>query len=448
MQAGSYRPFGARRTVLLLLVAIGVYDLLGRWLSLPLYPVGGLFYERLGWYVALFVATLTIGWFARDRSWLVGLIGGLCTKGPGVVTSLIHLVRVSWQPPPYAFTGFGYPVPMTEPVVPDLVATFSPLLIGAVLGAVGGFCGQGLRRRLRGDEDEELIKELTETIALEGGDATVYCDRGWAHTDVGELEEGVADFTSALDFDSEFMLALHGRGVAYRELGQYQQSIADLQEAIRLWPEFAEAYCDLGLTRCAAGDYGGAVEDCSRAIELIPDFVEAFHSRGLAHYHLERYEEALNDFTEAIRLDEDFGDAYFDRGVVYDDLGRYDEALANFSEAVRVYPTNVAAYWSRGAILRDREEYERAVADFTRALELDPEYAQAYYDRGMVYRALDQEERATADLEAYLALASEGEEAQIAAAREYVQDKRAGAEAASSSSEDGRLGRRDDTFAQ
>jgi hypothetical protein len=41
MQAGSYRPFGARRTVLLLLVAIGVYDLLGRWLSLPLYPVGG-----------------------------------------------------------------------------------------------------------------------------------------------------------------------------------------------------------------------------------------------------------------------------------------------------------------------------------------------------------------------------------------------------------------------
>ena len=431
MQVGSYRPFGAKRTVLLILVAIGVHIFLARWLNLALLAVNrSLLYERVGWYLALLAGTLLIGWFARERSWLLGLIGGLCMEGPAVLTHWIRELRLSWEAPWYPSTGFGSPAPM-----PDLVATFSPLLIAAALGAVGGFCGQLLRRRL-GEDDEELIAELTETIAAGGGDATLYYDRGWAYTDAGEPGKGAADFTAALELDPDFILAFHGRGVAHRELGQYRHSIADLQEAIRLWPDFTEAYCELGLTRCAAGDYDGAVKDCSRAIELDPDYAEAFHGRGIAYYHLERYEEALEDFTEAIRLDEDFGDAYYDRGVVYDDLGRYDEAVANFSEAIRVHPTNAAAYWSRGAVLCDREEYEQAVVDFTRALDLDPDYAQAYYDRGMAYRALDQQEKATADLEAYLALASQDEEAQIVAAREYVQEKRAGAEVASSVSED------------
>jgi tetratricopeptide (TPR) repeat protein len=421
MQIGSYRPVGARRTVLLLLVAIGLHLFLARWLNLALLCVSPpLLHERVGWHVSLLAGTLFIGWFARRRSWLLGLIGGLCMDGPAVLAHSIRALRLSWEPLWYTSRGFGSSAPVL-----DLVATFSPLLIAAVLGAVGGLCGQRLRRRLRGDDDEELIAELTETIAAAGDDASLYCDRGWAYTDAGELERGVADFTTALELDTEFLLAFHGRGVAHRELGQYQQSIADLQEAIRLWPDYAEAYCELGLTRGAVGDYAGAIKDCSRAIELDPDYAEAFHSRGLAHYHQERYEEALADFTEAVRLDEEFGDAYYDRGVVYDDLGRYDEAMANFSEAIRADPVNVAAYWSRGAVLCDREEYEQAIADFTRALDLDPDYAQAYYDRGMAYRAVGQLEEAAVDFEAYLALTTEDEEDQNAAAREHVRETRA-----------------------
>jgi len=110
--------------------------------------------------------------------------------------------------------------------------------------------------------------------------------------------------------------------------------------------------------------------------------------------------------------------------VVYDDLGRFDQAVANFSEAIRADPTNAAAYWNRGAVLCDRQECEQAIADFTRALDLDPDYAQAYYDRGMVYRALDHREKAAADFESYLDLAAEDEDAQIAAAREYLEEMR------------------------
>lgn len=431
MLIGSYRTVAAGRMVMLLLLAIGLYRLLGRWLSLALLPVQLLFSLRPGWYVALVVAAVVIGWFTRRRSWLLGLIGALCMDGPGILAVSIRAVRLSLEPPWDPSTAFGSPAHM-----PDLLPRLSAVLIAAALGTIGGFCGQRLRRRLRGDEDEELIEELTEIITLEGGDAALYCDRGWAHADVGELEEAVADFTSALDSDPEFMLAFHGRGVACRELGRFQQSIGDLQEAIRLWPEFAEAYCELGLTRCAAGDCDGAVEDFSRAIGLIPDYAEAFHGRGLAYYQLQRYEEALADFTEAIRLDEDYGDAYYDRGVIYDDLGRYDEAIANFTEAIRADPAHVAAYWNRGAVLYDRGEYEQAIFDFTNALDLDPEYAQAYYDRGVAHRRLGQDEKAIADLEAYLARAQQDEQAQIAAAREYVREKRAGDEAADISPED------------
>ena len=146
MQVGSYRPMGIVRTVLLLLVAIGVYSVLGRWWRLGRVLVGSYAYERFGWYLALLAGTLLIGWFARRRSWLLGLIGGLCMQGPGILVESIRVVRVSRELSGYPFTVAGPPAPM-----PDLIATFSPLLIAAAVGAIGGFCGQREVEVGRGD---------------------------------------------------------------------------------------------------------------------------------------------------------------------------------------------------------------------------------------------------------------------------------------------------------
>ena len=74
------------------------------------------------------------------------------------------------------------------------------------------------------------------------------------------------------DLRSEFYL---DRGNSHSEKGQHDQAIQDYTEAIRLKPDFADAYYNRGLNYYKKGQYDRAIQDYSEGIRLKPDYAAA-----------------------------------------------------------------------------------------------------------------------------------------------------------------------------
>ena len=67
--------------------------------------------------------------------------------------------------------------------------------------------------------------------------AAEYVARGNRYSRNGVYERAIADYTAAIALDGGLADAWFNRGVSWYEVGDYGQSIADLTEAIRLNPE-------------------------------------------------------------------------------------------------------------------------------------------------------------------------------------------------------------------
>ncbi len=91
-----------------------------------------------------------------------------------------------------------------------------------------------------------------------------------------------------------------------------------------------------------------------------------------------------------------------------------DAALA-LAEEMGVEESKFAElYTLRGEIVLLTYEWDAALADFNTALEFDANHAPAYFERGILYYTRAEREAALADFQMYLALAPDGNNAELA----------------------------------
>ena len=104
------------------------------------------------------------------------------------------------------------------------------------------------------------------------------------------------------------------RGEDFSGAHQYDRAIADYTTAIQLESDYAEAYNDRGFAYYLKGDAERAIADYTRAIELRPDYWKAYNSRGVAYMaHGYGAAKSVPDFDRAIALEPDFRYAYINR---------------------------------------------------------------------------------------------------------------------------------------
>ena len=228
--------------------------------------------------------------------------------------------------------------------------------------------------------------------------------RGNRHYHAGEYEDAVAEYTQAIDLDSNIAAAYYNRGVAYTKLGKYAEAIADYDQAITLDPQDAVAYSNRGIAYRNLGKYAEAIADYTQAIALDPQDAVAYYNRGIAYRNLGKYAEAIADYTQAIALDPKDAVAYNNRGNAYAKLGKYAEAIADCTQAIDLDPELTAAYNNCGSAYDALGKYPEAIADYTQAIALDPKYAAAYNNRGNAYAKLGKYAEATADYTQAIAL--------------------------------------------
>jgi len=165
----------------------------------------------------------------------------------------------------------------------------------------------------------------------------VFLIRGITNIDLGEYQEAINDFNSALELGGEKADVYSNRGHAYAGLGQYQEAFNDYAKAIELDSENATTYYFRGNAYFELGQYQKSIEDYTRAIELNPEYAVAFYNRGVAFSKLGKYQEAFEDYTRAIELNPEDADAYYFRGVAYVNFHQYQDAIDDCYQAGRLY---------------------------------------------------------------------------------------------------------------
>lgn len=184
---------------------------------------------------------------------------------------------------------------------------------------------------------DEAIDFLTREIQTDPSPDNYY-RRGVTWRARGELDKAMADFTAAIQKDSDYGYAFSGRGSIWHFKGRYDKAISDFNEAIRRDPADAISFVRRGMAWAQKRDYETAIADYNEAIRLDQKFALAFNNRGFAWNKLQENEKAIEDYTEAIRLDPTYATAYRNRANRWNDEQEYDKAERDFNEAVRLDP--------------------------------------------------------------------------------------------------------------
>jgi len=103
-----------------------------------------------------------------------------------------------------------------------------------------------------------------------GADAATHHERGYAYFDQGQIDQAIAEYSSAIRVAPKDAQSHHLRGLAYFIKGAMNQAIADSTAAIRLDPSSAVSLRVRGLAQLYSGHPRPAADDFATAVRLAP----------------------------------------------------------------------------------------------------------------------------------------------------------------------------------
>ncbi len=217
-------------------------------------------------------------------------------------------------------------------------------------------------------EPEPVQQDLSE--ALIPKTSSMFSNRGYVRSRVGDAEGAMEDFDKAIEMDEKNVEAFSGRGY------------------LRLYD----------------GDQSEAMADFNRALAIAPHDTSALCGRGQANANMGNEKEALADFNLAIKLDPSNAPSYIFRGYHLERHGDQPRAIADFDQTIKLDPTNALAYCYRGTAREAVKDNQGAVSDFSKVIKFDPKYAWAYYRRGQARDQLRDRSGAISDFNQYIKL--------------------------------------------
>jgi len=113
------------------------------------------------------------------------------------------------------------------------------------------------------------IDDYTKALAIKPY-ASIYYDRGVSWLKLGEFEQAIMDFTSAIDMNPSHSDAYNNRGFAYDAIRDYEKAIVDYSKAIEIKADAPNYYSNRGMSWKAKGDINNALKDFNKAIEINP----------------------------------------------------------------------------------------------------------------------------------------------------------------------------------
>jgi tetratricopeptide (TPR) repeat protein len=232
---------------------------------------------------------------------------------------------------------------------------------------------------------DEAIASFDKAIEFQPDKYEAWNNRGVTLSNLGRFDEAIASFDKAIEFIPDKHEFWYSRGYALDELGRLDEAIASYDKAIEFKPDYYEAWNNRGNALDNLGRFDEAIASFDKAIEFIPDKHEFWYSRGNALGNLGRFDEAIASFDKAIEFQHDYCKAWNNRGVTLINLGRFDEAIASVDKAIEFEPGDDVAWKNRGSALGNLGRFDEAMASFDKAINIKPDRYNSWYDRGLVF---------------------------------------------------------------
>lgn len=188
-------------------------------------------------------------------------------------------------------------VPGDGPIRGTVVALASVLLLGIPLaGALG------VVSALRLSVYQSELALWQDAARHQGHSYVVQFNLGTSLAAVGQQEQAIAHFRSALELKPDSAESHFNWGRALEELQAPRDAMLHYEEAVRLKPQFAAAHNNLGILLAGSGRTQAAIEQYEAALASEPDFAPAHTNLAAALAQMSRAGEAIGHLEEAARL--------------------------------------------------------------------------------------------------------------------------------------------------
>lgn len=220
----------------------------------------------------------------------------------------------------------------------------------------------------------EVVSEINEEKLLQAHD---YYESGKTKLTSGQIDDAIADLTTAIDGGAASVDTYILRGEAYMQSGDYRRAMEDFNLAQVKNPANPVVYYDRYLLNSRLEDYTSAMNDINNALAAnvsnpsnILQMRDLYAKRGRLNLWLKNWEGAIADFTNSLARPEGKVDptVYADRAEAYIALGDYASAINDYTSAVRVISEQI-----QGAPTMDEREYlsGRAMGYFEKSAALN-----------------------------------------------------------------------------
>ena len=235
----------------------------------------------------------------------------------------------------------------------------------------------------RNEDYRSALTIWQDTIAQRPRNPRAHYALGFVLADRGQVDEAIAHYRQALEFDDNKYLEAHNNlGLALAGRGQVDEAIAHYRKALEIDPDFVPVRNNLGLVLAACGQADEAITHYRKALEIDPDFAETHNNLGNALLGRGQVDEAITHYRKALEINPEDALAHVNLGSVLAGRGEFDEAIAHFRKALEINSASAETQFSLGSALVKRRELDEAIAHYRKALELKPDYAEAHNNLG------------------------------------------------------------------
>jgi tetratricopeptide (TPR) repeat protein len=230
-----------------------------------------------------------------------------------------------------------------------------------------------------------------------GRKAEVCYNQAVDYFDAGDLNNAIALYKKAIQFDPEFADAFYGIGTCYLNKKNFAQAFENFEEALFIDPAHADAHYGMGVVYpIVKKDPVKAVEHFKEYLRLRPkapdaekveDWIDQLQSKGTIRHDEEmvgtynegieafndgRYGEAEYYYRETLKKNPHYAPAHHALGLLYVRAKRYAEAAKAFEETLMIDPYDVEAHYDLGVVYPMLGEYDKAIFHFTQYMKMNP----------------------------------------------------------------------------
>ncbi len=197
------------------------------------------------------------------------------------------------------------------------------------------------------------------------------------HAQIPWWKNSLLLFGRVVHLSPEAHFARNSLALALVEAGRIEEGVAQFATAIRQRPAHGDYYSNMGAAVLKLGRAEEALALQDEALRLESNKAFIHNNRGRALAALGRKAEARAAYEAALQLEPEHPEANYNLAVQLYEGGSAAEALPHFQTAVRGRPGTAPMWFNLGMALAQLGQYAEAESCVGKALGLDPELAGA-----------------------------------------------------------------------